>query len=103
MANINTSQIPLGYKIWEGNEQTGYYMSQPWAFWFQNFQENLPPSGSGFVINNTLDALGISFGTDADKGSPSQNELYFAYDTGITYLNVGGMWIDLIPEFGGDV
>ncbi len=81
-------------------------MTQPWALWFQQFVANLPPSGSGFVINETqslLGNLGVAIGLDSEKGSPGVNTLYLAYDTGISYLNVNGVWITMIPEFTGDV
>lgn len=42
-----SGQIPLHYDIVGADGK----MNQQWAFWFQQFINNLPPSGTSFVIN----------------------------------------------------
>lgn len=99
MAN---SQIPLHHDL------LGYdnKMSQPWAFWFENFTSNLPPSGSGFVVDGTKATYGTTTfyqGFDINKGaSPNLGDVYFAVDTGKIYVEQSGEWVLQVPAYTGD-
>lgn len=80
-------------------------MNQPWAFWFQNFAQNLPPSGSGTVIdgsNTTYGQMTLYQGLDAAKGTPSLGDIYFALDTRKIYVESAGAWVTQLPAFTGD-
>lgn len=70
MATYNAfgGQIPLHYEIVGPDGK----MNQQWAFWFQQFINNLPPSGQSFVINGDPQSAGpqtIFQGPDANKGA----------------------------------
>lgn len=77
-------------------------IDQQWQFFFQNFVQNLPPSGSGFVTTDNTGTK-LDYGLDVDKGTPSTGEFYFATDTGFIYADVGGSWVFQSPAFTGDV
>jgi hypothetical protein len=102
LANSGNSQIPLGYDIFDPRTQK---MTQPWAFWFQNFQNNLPPPGSSYVINGTtdFDTITIYIGLDFQRGVASNGAIYFATDTNKIYLGLGTAWIYMQGAFTGDV
>jgi hypothetical protein len=94
--------MPLHYNIFGQDGK----MTQPWAFWFQNFAENLPPGGSGYVINGSAGTTGditMYQGLDAARGSPSAGDIYVATDTGKIYVERAGLWVTQIPAFTGDV
>lgn len=103
MANINNSQFPGGLAFLGGDGR----VTQPWAFWLQNFEANLPPSGSGYVVDGTATAYGemvIFQGADSNKGSsPSLGYIYFAVDTGKIYVEQAGNWVEQSPELTGDM
>lgn len=70
MPSYNTlrGQIPLHYSIVGPDGK----MNQQWAFWFQQFIANLPPSGTTFVVNGDPTVVGpqtIFQGPDANKGT----------------------------------
>ena len=97
------SQIPLQYQIFD--PRTGV-MTQPWAFWFTQFVANLPPGGTGYVVNGVQSTLGqvtLYIGLDAAKGLSSNGDIYFATDTSKIYVGVGSVWETMIPHFTGDV
>jgi hypothetical protein len=103
MANINNSQIPLHFPVLGVDGM----LSQSWAFWFQNFQNNQPPSGTGFVVDGSVlsySPMVIYQGLDINKGSsPDVGTIYFAVDTHKTYVAIGGVWEEQTPQFTGDV
>lgn len=97
----NRSQIPLHYKMLGADGK----LTQPWAFWFQQFQNNLPPSGSGFVVDGSAGTYGqmtLFQGADALKGTAVTGYIYFALDTGKIYVAIGGVWFDQTEAFIGD-
>ena len=97
------SQIPLQYQIFDS--RTGV-MTQPWAFWFTQFVANLPPGGTGYVVNGVQSTLGqvtLYIGLDAAKGLSANGDIYFATDTSKIYVGVGSVWETMIPHFTGDV
>lgn len=100
--NRNNSQIPLGYSILD--DKTGY-MTQPWAFWFQNFQNNLPPPGSSYVINGSNDypTITINAGPDNKRGQAKDGTIYYSTDTHEVWFANGDKWLRMIPAFHGDV
>lgn len=66
--NAFGGQIPLHYEIVGPDNK----MNQQWAFWFQQFISNLPPSGSSFVVNGDPQQAGpqtLFQGLDANKGA----------------------------------
>jgi len=103
MSNNNQSQPPFQYQLWDSRSG---YISQPWAFWFQQFVDNLPPAGSGYVINGVQSTLGnvtVYVGTDANRGSAENGDIYFAYDSGKFYVANGTTWDTMVPSFSGDL
>lgn len=100
---MSNSQIPLHYEIFGRDGK----MTQPWAFWFNNFSENLPPPGSGYVVDGSATTYGtmtIYQGPDINKGSsPSLGDIYIATDTGKIYVENAGVWVTELPEFTGDI
>ena len=62
-----SGQIPLHFEIVGADGK----MNQQWAFWFQQFINNLPPPGTGFVYNGDVNQFTqtIYQGPDAQKGS----------------------------------
>ncbi len=96
-------QIPLGYDIIGPNGR----MTQPWAFFFQTFSQNLPPSGSGYVTDGSAGTSGpmtLFWGPDSDKGMPKPGYIYFATDSGKIYIANGSSgWIMESPAYSGDV
>lgn len=62
-----SGQIPLHYEIVGPDGK----MNQQWAFWFQQFINNLPPPGTGFVVNGDQQIIQQTLyqGPDANKGS----------------------------------
>jgi hypothetical protein len=101
--NNNASQIPLHFNITGADGK----VNQQWAFWFQNFQNNLPPPGSGYIIDGSAGTSGpttIFQGIDLNKGaSPLPGYIYFATDTGKIYIEQGGAWVLESPAYTGDV
>lgn len=97
------SQIPLGYTAIGGNGR----FTQRWAFWFQQFVDNLPPAGAGYVIDGSAGTYGpmtLYQGTDSAKGSsPTNGSIYFALDTGEIYIASGGAWERQSGMYFGDV
>jgi hypothetical protein len=66
--NNYSGQIPLHYDIVGVDGK----MNQQWAFWFQQFINNLPPIGTTFVVNGDPNIAGqqtIYQGPDAQKGA----------------------------------
>lgn len=100
---VQTSQIPLHHPIADNS----LFVNQQWAFWFQQFVQSLPPSGSGYVIDGTASSYGpmtLYQGPDANRGSnPGLGDIYFALDTGKIYVEQAGQWVLQIPAFSGDV
>lgn len=81
-------------------------MTQPWAFFFQEFFNSLPPGGSGFVIDGTSGTYGemtLSQGPDIFKGNPGKGDIYFALDSGKIYVERAGQWVVESPAYTGDV
>ncbi len=99
---MSTSQIPLHFDIFGRDGK----MTQPWAFWFSNFQNNLPPAGTGFVVDGSATTYGtmtIYQGPDAHKsGTPGLGDIYVAIDTGKIYVSYGGTWVTQLPAYTGD-
>lgn len=97
------SQMPLHFSVFGLDGK----MTQPWAFWFEQFVASLPPSGSGFVIDGSAGTYGPSTlyqGPAAYRsGSPSTGDIYVAVDTGDIYVAVGGVWVLQSGELVGDV
>ena len=66
--NNFSGQIPLHYEI-VGRDGK---MNQQWAFWFQQFINNLPPQGVGYVYNGDpqiVPTQTLFQGPDSQKGS----------------------------------
>ena len=103
MANINSSQFPGGLAFL-GRDG---YVTQPWAFWLQNFEANLPPAGSGYVVDGSAAGYGVMTlfqGPDINKGSsPELGYIYFAVDTGKIYVEQAGNWVEQSAALTGDV
>lgn len=62
-----SGQIPLHYDIVGADGK----MNQQWAFWFQQFVNNLPPPGTSFVVNGdttNITTQTIFQGADSAKG-----------------------------------
>lgn len=100
---IQRSQIPLHFSIVGPDGK----MNQQWAFWFQQFVQSLPPSGSGYVVDGSATTYGpttIYQGPDINKGnSPNLGDVYIATDTGKIYIEQSGSWVLELPSFSGDV
>ena len=102
------NQIPLHFPWSYTSDGKVTSLSQQAAFYLQELTENLPPSGAGYVLDGSLSTYGhemILFqGPAADRGvSPAVGSIYFALDTGETYVAVGGSWLEYSPALVGDV
>jgi hypothetical protein len=95
------SQIPLNRAIVDQNG----YLTVPWSFWFQSQNAGLPPAGAGYVIDGSAAQVTMTLfqGADSQKGSPQSGYIFFALDTGKTYVSVGNQWVLQDPAYTGDV
>jgi hypothetical protein len=97
-------QIPLHYEIVGPDGK----MNQQWAFWFQNFVNNLPPAGSSFVINADPNIAGNQYlyqGTAVERPAqpPQPSSIFVETDTGSTFIEKNGNWVLQDPAYIGDV
>lgn len=95
------SQIPLNRAIVDNNGM----LTVPWSFWFQSQNAALPPAGAGYVVDGSAATVTMTIfqGPDSQKGTPQPGYIYFATDTGKTYVSVGGNWVLQDPAYVGDV
>ena len=103
MATAPRTQIPLKLEFLGRDNK----LSQPWAFYLQTLDANLPPiGGSGFVVDGTAGTTGVSTiyqGLAANRGSfPSTNDIYLATDTGQIFTVQAGNWQEQLPQITGD-
>jgi hypothetical protein len=80
-------------------------LTVPWSFWFQSQNAGLPPAGAGYVIDGSASSVTMTVfqGPDNQKGTPAAGYIYFALDTGKTYVSVGNQWVLQDPQYVGDV
>ena len=100
MASQN--QIPLGDNLFAPDGR----ITQSWAFYLREFAANLPPSGSGYVIDGSAGSYGqmtLFQGPDSAKGTAATGHIYVAIDTGKIYVAHGAAWVTQIPAFSGDI
>jgi trimeric autotransporter adhesin len=95
------SQIPLNRAIVDQNG----YLTVPWSFWFQSQNAGLAPAGTGYVIDGSAAQVTMTLfqGVDSQKGSAQNGYIFFALDTGKTYVSVGNQWVLQDPAYTGDV
>ena len=82
-----------------------------WQFWlqqFSTFQNNIIPIITiDNVVNGSYDSIGqvtLYIGLDSDRpATPTGSEVYFAYDSGVIYTGLSGIWYSQIPIYSGDV
>ncbi len=103
MATTPRTQIPLKFEFL-GRDQK---ISQPWAFYLQTLDSNLPPpGGSGYVVDGTAGTTGVTTiyqGPASNRGGfPNVNDVYLANDTGQIFTVQAGVWQEQLPQFTGD-
>jgi hypothetical protein len=101
------SQIPLHYQWFD--LKTGR-LTQPAAFWLQQFANALPPTSAGYVnnggdLNNSNGQITIYQGNSGDLVGvdPDPGNIFISVDTGVIYGVIGGIWIEISPALTGDV
>lgn len=103
MAVNALTEMPRAFPIFD----TKGKMAAIWVLWFQAFIANLPPIGSGYVIDGSAGTYGpttIFQGADINKGtSPTHGQVYIAVDTGNIYVEQAGNWVVENGAFSGDV
>ena len=103
MATAKKVQQPIKVNLTDASGM----MTQPWAFYFNGVTAQLPPSGSGYVVDGSLGTTGattIYQGPASSKsGSPHTNDIYFADDTGQIFTASSGAWHLMSPELIGDI
>ena len=96
-------QIPSKFSVL-GKDGT---ISQPWAYFFNNVTSQLPPPGAGYVVDGSAATTGTTTlyqGPAGSKsGSPHNNDIYFADDTGQIFTASGGAWHLQSSALTGDV
>lgn len=100
----NRVQLPSSYNL---TDENGKCTTQ-WYFYFQNLAGSLPPVGSGYVIDGSLGTNGypitLFFGLASARGTtPAAGSVYYAVDTGQTFISTGAGWIDQTPALVGDI
>lgn len=95
------SQIPLNRAMVDSKGM----ITVPWSFWFQSQNAGLPPAGAGYVVDGSASQVTMTLfqGLDSQKGTPQNGYIYFALDTGKTYVSTGGNWVLQDPQYTGDV
>ena len=103
MATSNRSQIPSKFEFL-GNDKK---ITQPWSFWLQGLENGLAPIGSGYIIDSTASTTGptnIAQGSQSSRtGTPTNNSIFVADDTGGIFTVQNGQWQLQSPALIGDV
>lgn len=85
-------QIPLKRPVTDQND----LLTQPWAFFFQQFVASLPDIGTGYVTDGsagTYAPMRVFQGPASNRGSaPGKGDIYFSNDDGTIYVEKGGTW-----------